>query len=143
MQAWGHIWSTHFEEHMRMTTSTTCRRNKEAVVSFVDIYKRSTDNVRELFFRSKPKNGFVRWINQKIVECAPKKFFLNLDHIKKMCILKTKVCKKRIKLVVKMWQVWSEALARSCSVKKVFLEISQNSQENTCVRVSYLIKLQA
>ena len=29
-----------------------------------------------------------------------------------------------------------------CFVKKVFLEISQNSQENTCVRVSFLIKLQ-
>ena len=30
-----------------------------------------------------------------------------------------------------------------CSVKKVFLEISQNSQENTRARVSFLIKLQA
>ena len=29
------------------------------------------------------------------------------------------------------------------SVKKVFLEISQNSQEQTCARVSFLIKLQA
>ena len=28
-------------------------------------------------------------------------------------------------------------------VKKVFLEISQNSQENTCARVCFLIKLQA
>ena len=28
-----------------------------------------------------------------------------------------------------------------CSVKNVFLEISQNSQENTCARVSLLIKL--
>ena len=27
--------------------------------------------------------------------------------------------------------------------KKVFLEISQHSQENTCTRVSFLIKLQA
>ena len=27
--------------------------------------------------------------------------------------------------------------------KKVFLEISQKSQKNTCVRVSFLIKLQA
>ena len=36
-----------------------------------------------------------------------------------------------------------EAVAPSCSVKKVFLEISQNSQENTCVRPSFLIKLQA
>ena len=31
---------------------------------------------------------------------------------------------------------------RRCSVEKVFLEISQDSQENTCARVSFLIKLQ-
>ena len=30
-----------------------------------------------------------------------------------------------------------------CSVKKVFLEKSRNSQGNTCARVSFLIKLQA
>ena len=30
-----------------------------------------------------------------------------------------------------------------CSVKKVFLEISENLQENTCARVSFLIKLQS
>ena len=30
-----------------------------------------------------------------------------------------------------------EAGAQSCSMKKVFLEISQNSQENTCTRVSF------
>ena len=30
-----------------------------------------------------------------------------------------------------------------CSVKKVFLEISQNSQDNTCVKVSLLMKLKA
>ena len=32
---------------------------------------------------------------------------------------------------------------RRCSVKRVFLEISQNSQENTRARFSFLIKLQA
>ena len=37
----------------------------------------------------------------------------------------------------------SEAGVRRGSVKKVFLEISQNSQENTCARVSFLKKLQA
>ena len=31
----------------------------------------------------------------------------------------------------------------SCSVKKMFLEISQNSQKYSCARVSFLIKLQA
>ena len=37
----------------------------------------------------------------------------------------------------------TEEDARKCSVKKVFLKISQSSQENTCVRVSNLIKLEA
>ena len=35
----------------------------------------------------------------------------------------------------------TETVARRCSVKKVFLKVSQNSQENTSVRVSFLIKL--
>ena len=35
-----------------------------------------------------------------------------------------------------------QAVAQRCSVRKVFLEISQNSQENTCARFSFLIKLQ-
>ena len=37
----------------------------------------------------------------------------------------------------------SEAVIWSSSVKKVFLKISQNSQENNFARVSFLIKLQA
>ena len=32
-----------------------------------------------------------------------------------------------------------EAVAQKCSVKKVFLKISQNSQENICARVSFLM----
>ena len=32
----------------------------------------------------------------------------------------------------------AEAVVRRCSVKKVFLEILLNSQENTCARVSFL-----
>ena len=38
--------------------------------------------------------------------------------------------------------VVTEAVVQRCSVKKVFLKISQNSKENTCSRVSFLIKLQ-
>ena len=34
----------------------------------------------------------------------------------------------------------SEAVTRSYSVKKVFLKISQNSQENTCARVFFIKK---
>ena len=36
----------------------------------------------------------------------------------------------------------TEAVVLRCFVKKVFLKISQNLQENTCARVSFLIKLQ-
>ena len=36
-----------------------------------------------------------------------------------------------------------EAVAQRCSIKKVFLEILENSEENTCARVSFLIQLQA
>ena len=46
------------------------------------------------------------------------------------CLLKTYLLKNR-------------SNHERCSIKKVFLEISQNSQENTCARVSFLIKLQA
>ena len=36
-----------------------------------------------------------------------------------------------------------KAVARRCSVKKLFIEISQNSQESTCARASFSIKSQA
>ena len=35
-----------------------------------------------------------------------------------------------------------EAIDQRCSVKKVFSEISQNSEKNTCARVSFLIEMQ-
>ena len=44
---------------------------------------------------------------------------------------------------VKFFHFICRSSHQRCSVKKVFLEISQNSQENTCARVSFLIKLQA
>ena len=34
----------------------------------------------------------------------------------------------------------TEVATRRCSVKKLFLEISQNSQESACARVSFLKK---
>ena len=37
----------------------------------------------------------------------------------------------------------TEAVTRGVLLKRVFVEIWQNSQENTCARASFLIKLQA
>ena len=40
------------------------------------------------------------------------------------------------------YRLFTEAVVCRCSVKKVFLKMSQNSQENTCARVPFLIHLQ-
>ena len=37
-------------------------------------------------------------------------------------------------------KITEDAVVQRCSLKKVFLEISQNSQEKNCARVSFLIK---
>ena len=37
----------------------------------------------------------------------------------------------------------SRSIHQRCSIKEVFLRISQNSQENFCVKISFLVKLQA
>ena len=53
---------------------------------------------------------------------------------------------KYIKLFCEMkrWdKLRKEVIAWRCSEKRVFLKISQNSPENTCVGVSFLIKLHA
>ena len=39
--------------------------------------------------------------------------------------------------------MWKEEQPPEVFLKKEFLEILQNSQENTCARFSFLIKLQA
>ena len=45
-------------------------------------------------------------------------------------------------LIMSVVCLLTEAVAQRCSVKTVFLKISQNSQENTCAGVFLLIKLQ-
>ena len=49
---------------------------------------------------------------------------------------------KNAKQINKEKELEAETVSQMCSVKKVFLKISQNLQENTCTRVSFLIKLQ-
>ena len=52
--------------------------------------------------------------------------------------------KDLLQWILSMDFIWvSKAVVQKCSVKKMFLQISQNSQENTCARVSFLITLQA
>ena len=60
------------------------------------------------------------------------------------CQLHSKIYKMKTDSLANLCKrPYPEAVVRRCSVKKVFLKISQNSQENTCAKVSFLIKLQA
>ena len=59
---------------------------------------------------------------------------------------KLKSCSKKLivrKALVKAGKQYAIDSHRRCSVKKVYLKISPNSQESTGVKVSLLIKLQA
>ena len=51
-------------------------------------------------------------------------------------------CAKFFSALNLMEKIKLEAVVQRCSVKRVFLEMSQNSQENTCASPSSLIKLQ-
>ena len=42
---------------------------------------------------------------------------------------------KTLKITSESKKTSSEAVAQRCSVKKVFLELLQNSQENNCARI--------
>ena len=62
-------------------------------------------------------------------------------------ISKPQDCKNFIKLVASDFflgfrKLNTKAVARMCSIKKLFLEISGNSQKNICARKYFLIKLQ-
>ena len=55
---------------------------------------------------------------------------------------------KKFHVILEFWNNYSVAFTsrsrsrhRRCPVKKIFLKIPQNSQENTCAIVSFLIKL--
>ena len=74
------------------------------------------------WFERRPQSEVFNWVFLGLASTENLDFCLNID-----------VCK---------YTVNSEVVAQRWSVKNVFLEILQNSQENTCTRVSFLIKLQ-
>ena len=69
-------------------------------------------------------NKIIIWQNPYEKPNKRKKIFENFDF-------------RGLILTFTAWKkfVLTEALAQRCSVKMVFLEVSQNSQENTCGRV--------
>ena len=73
-----------------------------------------------------------------IFRCVPKKRCTSFSQILINLLFFCKICRTLFFRA----SFNAEAVARRCSVKKVFLEILQNLQENSCFRVSFLMKLQ-
>ena len=70
------------------------------------------------------------------------------DMLNTLVLKKTLIDQKLLKITLaeeigELIKNGAETAVRSYSVKKMFLKISKNSQENTCTRVSFLIRLMA
>ena len=50
-------------------------------------------------------------------------------------------CLRCFILLISLLVLVSKAVTQTCSARKMFLKISQTSKENSCARVSFLIKL--
>ena len=80
-----------------------------------------------------------------LVAASALKLFKNIDVLSAdlEILINTKNLVLKNSSIFFLWLIKLEAVVRRCSVKNLFLEILQNSQENTCARVSFLTKLQA
>ena len=112
-----------FTEHLR-TTASDCLKIKYLITYKLNLIK--TDLLCQMF-------SFHQTINvcQLLMLCKLQTFVAN-------CMGGY----SSIERIRRLIQILAQAVARRCSVKKVFLEISQNLQENICARDSFLIKLQ-
>ena len=112
-----------FTEHLR-TTASDCLKIKYLITYKLNLIK--TDLLCQMF-------SFHQTINvcQLLMLCKLQTFVAN-----------SMGGYSSIERIRRLIQILAQAVARRCSVKKVFLEISQNLQENTCARDSFLIKLQ-
>ena len=74
-----------------------------------------------------------------------RRFLVNITKFIRTLILK-KICERLLLAVWEENRIFKHLQKQPpkvfCDVKKLYLEISQNSQENTCIRASFLIKLQ-
>ena len=69
--------------------------------------------------------------------------YIGLDGLYNLQYLHSTWNKRRAGLVISHKYYNQKQSSKGVLWKRMFLEISQNSQENTCARVSFLIKLQA
>ena len=103
---------------------------------FLEIFKNT-------FFHGTPPVTASENIKAEAVvqKCSIKKVFFKISQTKlnfEFCEFFKNTFFHRIPLLALSGKLKTEAVVRKCSVKKVSFEILLNSQENTCVKVSFL-----
>ena len=97
--------------------------------NFLSLYKDTLSHMRYFILRTL----FFKLILDSYLDCSDHSYFDYKLNLGKLLLT--------YYFHFIFWFVfYSEAVAQRCSAKKVFLDISQNSQENTSTRVSFLIK---
>ena len=96
------------------------------------MYMAGNTNTQPLFCELAAELNFTfskyyKWVG--LLQC-PSYLFNNVILFESLKDTIQKISSRR-----KFKRLLSEAVAQSCSVKKVFLEISQNSQDNACARL--------
>ena len=83
---------------------------------------------------SRPKKNCVSYFPSKSLLC-PHGQYCTSNYLVQCCL-------RRIWTTLRLRFSYAEAVVLRCSVKKMLVKISQNSQKNTCARVSFFKKLQ-
>ena len=89
---------------------------------------------------SRPVSRLTRWYNKIILR---KGYSVPLDFLwieNYKLRISSRIFKSTSQPFASLSNLYRVAVVQRCSLKKVFLEISQNSQENTCARVCNFIR---
>ena len=131
------------EKHFYSKQNSFCWKSSKGISDSNSNVHNDVSNVNmRIFYKNAWHN--LRWQKERISSVA--NWFLKRSSIVREAGVFVELRKKETNLLspMKLFILEdSEAVAQRFSVKKEFLEISHNSQENTCARVSFIIKLQA
>ena len=138
------------ELHMLMQRFSRVITDMNALESEFLEYHATPDDEFQAYFDEDDKPMYIDHIWHKISKqidlCSGQLCFKHLAEFANFIFLipcSNSYCEIIFSTIRKICTDGSEPVTGGVLLKKVFLKISQNSQENTCATLSFLIKLQA
>ena len=136
------------EKEIQKTKKLEKKRKEKSRKSYMFLEIQSLKACRSNFYKNREGTFFSWFMLLKV--------YINIRCLEKSCLYFKLFC-RRVKLgvgyifsditekhqagegILNSSNAWhTEAVAQRCSIKEVFLKVSQNSLENTCARVSFL-----